>query len=91
MVEQKPQGYIANLVRYIRKNLSKGYTEEALKWALLSQGYTRAEFEKAIKIVHADMAKELPPVQEKPVITIETEPPQEVSTSFWQKIKLWFS
>ena len=82
------EGYIAIIVRYIEKNLGKGYTQESLKWALLSQGYTKAEFEKAMKIVTENQAKNLPPVKEKPVIKYEAvsqDKPKE-EKSFWKKI-----
>lgn len=80
------EGYIANIVKYIEKNIAKGYTPEALKWALLSQGYTKSEFEKAMKIVTENQAKKLPPIQEKPIIKVETEPPIQEKKSFWKRI-----
>ena len=85
------EGYIGNLVKYIEKNISKGYAPESLKWALLSQGYTKSEFEKAMKIVIENQAMRLPPIKEKPVITIETEPPIQQEKSFFGKIRSWFS
>ena len=86
------EGYIANIVRYIEKNITKGYTPDSLKWALLSQGYTRSEFEKAMKIVTENQAKRLPPMKEKPIIKIETEPPiHEKKKSLFGRVKSWFS
>ena len=67
-------GYIEQLVRYIRRNLAKGYTVESLKWALESQGYSRSEIAKAIKIANEQMAKEAPKLKEKPIIKVEREP-----------------
>lgn len=81
------EGYIANLVKYIEKNLAKGYTQESLKWALLSQGYTKSEFEKAMRIVTENQAQKLPPVKDKPIIKYEVVPPiKEEKKSFWKKI-----
>lgn len=81
------EGYIANIVRYIEKNIAKGYTPESLKWALLSQGYTKSEFEKAMRIVTENQAKALPPVKEKPVIKYEVVPSvKEEKKSFWKKL-----
>ena len=88
--KEKP-GYIQNLVNYIKKNLGKGYTPDALKFALMSQGYPRMEIEKAMKIVNEEMAMTLPKVPEKPVIKVETEPPQPEKKSFFGKVKSWFS
>jgi len=84
-------GYIGNLIKYIQKNLSKGYTTEALKFALLNQGYSRTEIDKAMKIAQEEMAKKLPPVPEKPVITIETIPEMPEKKTLFSRIKSWFS
>jgi SOS response regulatory protein OraA/RecX len=83
-------GYIANLTAYIEKNLAKGYTPDSLKFALINQGYSRTEIDRAFKIVTEKQAKRLPPVEEKPVITVETEPPLPEKKSFWQTVKGWF-
>ena len=86
---QKETDYIQQLANYIRKNLSKGYTPESLKWALINQGHSRLEVEKAIKVANEQLAAEAPKMIEKPVIKIEIEPKIE-TPSFWQKIKGWF-
>ncbi|MEX0932565.1 MAG: hypothetical protein WDZ77_00490 [Candidatus Pacearchaeota archaeon] len=39
----------AKLVEYFRKNLSKGYTEESLKWSLVQQGYSRTDISRALE------------------------------------------
>jgi len=84
------QGYIRQLINYIKKNLSKGYTLESLKWALINQGYPRMEVDRAIKITNEELAKEAPKFVEKPIIKVETEPQVEEKT-LWQRIKSWFS
>ncbi len=89
MVDRK-EGYIQQLAVYIKKNISKGYTTEALKWALVNQGHSKAEVLKAIELANREMAAEAPVMKEKPVITVETEPPAE-DKSFWSKVKSWFS
>ena len=71
------RGYIRQLANYIKKNLSKGYTAEALKWALINQGYSKLEVNEAIKLANEELAKEAPKFIEKPVIKYETEPPIE--------------
>jgi len=78
------------LVNYIKKNLSKGYTIEALRWALINQDYPRVEIEKAINLTNEQLGKEAPILKEKPVIKYEAEPIETLETSFWQKIKNWF-
>ena len=67
----REKDYIQQLSVYIQKNLSKGYTLESLKYALLNQDYSRSAVERAIKLANQELAKKLPPVKEKPVITYE--------------------
>ncbi|MEK6820442.1 MAG: hypothetical protein AABX71_01905 [Nanoarchaeota archaeon] len=68
------EGYIRQLMSYFKKNLTKGYTLESLKWALINQGYDRAEIDRAIKLVNEELAKSAPLLKEKPVIKLEREP-----------------
>ena len=60
-----------NIVDYIKKNLSKGYTEESLKWALVNQGYSRTAVSKSIEQVHKELAEKAPKIKEKPKIKYE--------------------
>lgn len=93
MYRPKPRGtdYIQQLADYIKKNLSKGYTSEALKWALISQGYSRAEIDRAIKLANEQLAASAPKMVEKPVIKVEVEPPVPEKQGFWSRVKSWFS
>ncbi len=89
------EGYMKKLVDYIKKNLAKGYTIEALKWALVSQGYSRTEVDKAIKITNEELAKKAPKIKEKPIIKFKREPVIEPETkpekkSFWKKLQEFF-
>lgn len=68
------EGYLRTLVKYLKKNLTKGYTLDSLKWALVSQGYSRTEVERAIRLTNEELAKEAPKIKDKPVIEIEREP-----------------
>ena len=47
--------YIQQLSGYFKKNLRKGYTKESLKWALINQGHSCLEVEKAMKRVDDDL------------------------------------
>ena len=60
--------YIQKITVYIKKNLSKGYTPEALKWALVKQGYTKSEVDKAMKLVNEQLAAEVPEMKEKQLV-----------------------
>jgi len=63
--------YRKNLVDYIKKNLSKGYTVDSLKWALINQGYSRIEVSRAIEQANKELAKKAPILKEKPIIRYE--------------------
>lgn len=85
----KKKDYMIEIVDYIKRNIKKGYTVESLKWALVSQGYSKLEVEKAIVKVNADLAAQAPVLETKPTITYETVPPVEQvqeKKSFWKKL-----
>ncbi len=83
--------YIQQLADYVKKNLSKGYTLESLKWALVNQGYSRTEVERAISLANEQLASSAPKMIEKPKITIETIPPTEIEKKgLFSRIKEWF-
>ena len=65
MVEES---YIQQMTNYIKKNLSKGYTLDSLKFALESQDYSRSSIVRAIRLANEQLAKNIEPLKEKPVI-----------------------
>ncbi len=86
----KKKNYMQELSDYIRKNLKKGYTKESLRWALVSQGHSKLEVEKAIKKVDEDLANEAPVLKTKPeikyeVILQEDNNKKEEKKSFWKR------
>ena len=44
-----------NLIEYFKKNISKGYKADSLKWVLINQGYTRTDVETAIHEAEMEM------------------------------------
>jgi hypothetical protein len=89
----KRKNHIQELIVYIKKNLKKGYTIESLKWALINQGYSKLEVEKALKKTDEDLASKAPILKTKPIIRHEIIGPKEYSTyfssvkkSFWGKL-----
>ena len=48
--------YRGKIIEYFKKNLSKGYTPEALKWALVNQGYSRLTVENAFEDANKEIA-----------------------------------
>lgn len=82
--------YKKNLVNYFKKNLAKGYTIESLKWALINQGYSRIEVDRAIEQANKELASEAPVLKEKPVIKYEIidedDKPIEIKKPWWKRI-----
>ena len=85
--------YIEQLVNYVKKNLKRGYTKESLKWALVRQGYSKLEIEKALTIAEKEMSKEVPILGANPSMKQEIVEPKiedikvEKKEPFWKR---WF-
>ena len=62
---------MAKLVEYFKKNLKKGYTADALRFALIEQGYSKISVEQALEKATKEMAEKAPILKEKPVIKYE--------------------
>jgi len=60
--------YTNMLKEYFKKNLKKGYTSDALKWALINQGYSKIIVEKALDEANKEMSEKAPIIKEKPRI-----------------------
>jgi len=90
---------ITPILIYLKRNLSKGYKPEALKWALINEGYSRIEVEKGMKQVQEELDREIKIAENKALKQAEAqasiigdEMPQEVeSQGFFSKVKGWFS
>lgn len=80
------ENLVGELAEYVKKNLKKGYTRDSLRWALISQGYSRLEVDKALRKADVDMAKDAPVLRTKPEIKYEAVPVQEEEKKgFWKK------
>lgn len=55
---KKDESYLSDKINYIKRNLSKGYSKDSLKWALISQGNSKQEVEKAFMQAEREMANE---------------------------------
>ena len=89
----KKEEQVEKLTEYIKKNLSKGrgYTTEALKWALISQGYSRTSVEKAIEIATKQIAASAPKLEPKKEVKTEiVEEPVEEKKGFFQRLFSFF-
>jgi hypothetical protein len=80
----KPEDHIQQLADHIKSNLKKGYTQDALKYSLMEQGYSKISVENAIERANQQLAESIPTIREKPRITyrvIKNEEPVEVNES----------
>lgn len=85
----KGENYVQHLAEYLRKNLKKGYTKDSLKWALINQGHSKLEVEKALKRVEEELSKEAPILKTKPEINYEVVEPKDAvleKKSFWKRL-----
>ena len=85
---KKDANYVKNLVDYAKKNLQKGYTPDSLRWALVNQGHSRIEVDKALtmaqsEITRQSMSTSKPQVQQQPQIEVRPEPEKQ---SFWKRM-----
>jgi len=82
--------YKRKIIDYFKKNLSKGYTSDSLKWALIDQGYSRAIIEIALEQANKELAEKAPVLKEKPVIKYEIideyDKPITIKKSWWKRI-----
>jgi len=89
---EKKGDYIGQLAEYVKKNLTKGYTKDSLRFALIKQGHSRMEVEKALKRAETDLAGQAPLLKTTPSITYEAQPITETTSlpeerPFWKR---WF-
>jgi hypothetical protein len=91
-----PKDIVHQLAEHIIRNITKGYTQDALIVSLMNQGYSRISIEKAMDVANKRLADRAPPMKETPQITYkliddENRPIKMVELpaekkSFWRKI-----
>ncbi len=78
---------VKEILDYIHKNLKKGYKIDALKWALIKQGYSRTAISDAFEIIEESRAKEDKERKEAEVLkAVEEMPVIEEKKSFWKRV-----
>lgn len=82
----KPEDHVQQLADYFKKNLSKGYTLDSLKFSLLNQGYSRISVNKAIELANQQLAAVAPPMKEKPQIIYRAIPDMEEEPGFFKRL-----
>ena len=82
--------YKRKLVNYFKKNLVKGYTPDSLKFALMSQGYSKTAVDTAYEDSIMELAVKAPILEEKPKIKYEIideyDKPIVIKKSWWKRI-----
>jgi SOS response regulatory protein OraA/RecX len=89
------------LADYIKKNISKGYTMDSLKYSLMKQGYSRTSIEKGMELANKQLAEIAPKMEEKPIVRFESVDEEELrkrmeaqdraDKGLFGRIKSWFS
>ena len=99
IVMPNPVNQNQQLADYIKKNISKGYTADSLKFSLMNQGYSRTSVEKSIELANKQLAEAAPKMVEKPTIKYETVDSDEMAAKiaaqdsgkgFFKRIGSWF-
>lgn len=96
----KPNDVTSQLVEHIKKNLNKGYSQDTLRYSLLSQGYSRITVDGALKRANEELSEKVPEVKEKPKIIyrlydsenkpVKTFEMYKDDKSLWAKFLDWF-
>ncbi len=83
------EDYKRKLISYFKKNLVKGYTSDSLRFALMSQGYSRTAVEKALEQATEELAAKAPVIEDKPKIKYnmidEYDQPIKIKKSFFKR------
>ncbi len=54
-----------NMIDHVKRNIQKGYTLNSLKWAMVGQGYSKAEVNYILEMAEKELKKESPKPEEK--------------------------
>ena len=84
------ENFKRKLVNYFKKNLVKGYTSDSLRFALMSQGYSRTAVDTALETANKELAEKAPVLKEKPKIKYEIideyNRPIKIKKPWWKRI-----
>ncbi len=83
------ESYRKHIVEYFKKNLKKGYTPDALKYSLMSQGYVKTTVERSLEQAQKELAAKAPVLKEKPKIKYEiideNDNPIQIKSPWWKR------
>ncbi len=84
------EDYKRKLINYFKKNLTKGYTPDSLKFALINQGYSKTVVDDALTKANKELAEKAPVLKEKPKIKYEIideyDKPITIKKSFFKRL-----
>lgn len=86
---KKDANYLQNLIDYAKRNIKKGYAIDSLRWALINQGHSRIEVDKALAAAQSEASREMVASRPKselspaPAVSIDVQP--EPKQPFWKK------
>lgn len=82
---KRDETYVLRMVDYLIRNVKKGYNLDTLKWALINQGHSRLEVDKALATAQQKLSAQAPrpaaPAVVQPTLQIEPEQPK----PFWKR------
>lgn len=81
---------IKGMIDYIQRNLKKGYKMDQLRWALVDQGHSRTEIDRAVKYVTDMLEAQKSKKVEEPKPEVIVEPVELEEKGSWQRFKDWF-
>ncbi|MBU2522707.1 MAG: hypothetical protein KKE23_00250 [Nanoarchaeota archaeon] len=90
MVVLRDIDYMKNIIAYIEKNMSRGYTLDQMRFTLMQHGYSRAAIDRGIRTYEHNhpVIKLMPKVEEPAAAPVE---PVEEKKGFFSKMFGFFS
>lgn len=85
---KKDANYLNGLVDYAKKNLQKGYNKDSLRWALVNQGHSKMEVDKALAQASSEVERERirQPTSSPAATPVVQEVVPEQPKSFWKRM-----
>lgn len=84
---RKDESYILKMSEYAKRNIKKGYKKDAVRFALISQGNSRIEVDKAIVMAEKDLfQEEMKSMPKKSDSPSQVMPIVEPEKSLWKRL-----
>ena len=83
--------YMDYLMKYIERNVSKGYNTDQIRLLLMNQGYSRAAVERAFRMYSQKHPKQEETAKEEPQVEVVEAPQKEEKKGFFSWLSGIFS